>query len=165
VGGAQFEAEMETLTSISHANICKLLAFSTDGPNRCLVLELCAGGALDIRLACTDRAGPGTAAGSLATAAAAALGWRHRVRIAVEVARALAHLHSQQPPLLHRDMKTANVLLDGSGSAKVADFGTARSVAGALLAPGDDAAAAAASGRPSATHATTALVAGTQCYM
>jgi serine/threonine protein kinase len=44
----------------------------------------------------------------------------------VGIASALVHLHSYRPQLLHRDLKTANVLLDGAGKAKVADFGTVR---------------------------------------
>ena len=43
-GQRQFTAEMELLCRVSHACICRLFAFSTDGPQRCLVLELCTGG-------------------------------------------------------------------------------------------------------------------------
>ena len=44
----QYEAELKILCAISHRNICRLYAFSADGPNRCLVMELCTGGALGI---------------------------------------------------------------------------------------------------------------------
>ena len=93
----QFEAEYEALCRVTHANVCKMYAFSTDGPNRCLLLELCSGGALDTRLACK--------AVSAGAAPPAPLRWRHRLRIALDIARALAYLHSQEPPVLHRDMK------------------------------------------------------------
>ena len=43
-----------------------------------------------------------------------------------ETAKALTHLHSLDPPLLHRDVKTANILLDARDVAKLADFGTVR---------------------------------------
>jgi serine/threonine protein kinase len=69
----QFTAEMELLCHVSHWSICRLFAYSTDGPQRCLVLELCTGGALDQRLACK----PG--------AAQPPLSWQARVRIAAEV--------------------------------------------------------------------------------
>ena len=102
----QFEAEYSTLCKVAHPNVCRLFAFSTDGPNRCLLLELCAGGALDTRLRCrTVLAG---------AAPPAPLQWRHRLRIALDIARALAHLHSQEPPILHRDMKVRGHAVRGS---------------------------------------------------
>ena len=88
-----FEAEMKLCTSITHANLCRMLAFATDGPRRCLVLELCTGGALNDRLACR-------AEGRVAPPP---LPWQHRVQIALGVAEAVVHLHSQAPsPVIHR---------------------------------------------------------------
>jgi serine/threonine protein kinase len=91
----QFEAEMRTLCSLSsvHPNICSLFAFCTDGPQRCLVLELCTGGSLDKRLACE----PG--------AAQPPLSWQARVRIAAGVLYAVFHsmpLVSRRVPLAAR---------------------------------------------------------------
>jgi serine/threonine protein kinase len=118
----QFESERALLSDISHPNICRLIAFSTDGPYRCLVLELCVGGALDSRLECTAAAGPDDdARGGLAPVP---LLWQHRLRIMHDIAAGLSHLHQQVPPVLHRDVKSANCLLDEAGNAKVADFGT-----------------------------------------
>jgi hypothetical protein len=77
------------LCRVSHVSICRLLAFSEDGPSRCLVLELCTGGALDTRLACKPPA-------------PAPLGWQTRVHIALGVARALDHLHGLTPQMIHR---------------------------------------------------------------
>ena len=108
-GEKQFKAEMDLLCRVSHPCICRLFAYSVDGPRRCLVLELCTGGSLDVRLACARGEAP--------------LQWDHRLRIAVAIGRALEHLHCLDPPLLHRDVKSANVLLDAAGNAKVADFG------------------------------------------
>ena len=61
-----------------------MLAISDDGPCKCLVLELCTGGALDTRLACKGEPRP------------VALAWQHRVRIAYGIASALTHLHSTE---------------------------------------------------------------------
>ena len=123
---AQFEAEIRLLCTVTHEHICGLLAYSTDGPQRCLVLELCAGGALDSRLACRAVGEGGSTPEPL--------DWRHRLAIALGVAQALTHLHALRPQMLHRDLKTANVLLDAAGKAKVADFGTVMStVATSLL--------------------------------
>ncbi|GLD95694.1 hypothetical protein PINS_up004372 [Pythium insidiosum] len=51
---------------------------------------------------------------------------RAKLRIAVHVARALTYLHSLDPVLLHRDLKSKNILLTEDGDAKVTDFGVAR---------------------------------------
>jgi serine/threonine protein kinase len=109
----QYASETALLSRVSHPNICGLLAISDDGPCKCLVLELCTGGALDRRLSCQA---------SGAQPAPEPLPWQQRVRVAFGIASALSHLHSL--PMVHRDVKTANVLLDDRGSAKVADFGT-----------------------------------------
>ena len=74
----QFASEMDLLCRVSHLNICRLLAFSSDGPQRCLVLELCSGGALNERLACKAAAG---------RAPPVPLTWQERVRIAHGIAR------------------------------------------------------------------------------
>ena len=85
---------------MSHENICRLLAFSEDGPSRCLILELCTGGALDDRLACK-------------APSAEPLVWQHRVHISLGVARALDHLHGLTPQMIHRcaDTLVAGCLL------------------------------------------------------
>jgi hypothetical protein len=134
----QYASEMALLIAVSHENICRLLAFSSDGPSKCLVLELCLGGSLDHRLR---------------QPVPTALTWQQRLRIAQQVARALTHLHSIVPQIVHRDVKSANVLLDAAGTAKVADFGTVREGAK----PGEHGTVN--------THAKTSLVVGTKGYM
>ena len=142
---------MALLIGVSHENICRLLAFSNDGPAKCLVLELCTGGSLEGRLRQTGQPAPvaltwlqrariaqevlltGRAvAATPLTRAAGGCMWPRYCRILtycrtacflVQVARALAHLHSLVPQMIHRDLKSANVLLDAAGVVKVADFG------------------------------------------
>jgi serine/threonine protein kinase len=67
-----------------------MLAISDDGPCKCLVLELCTGGALDARLACKGEPQP------------APLPWQQRVHIAFGIASALSYLHSLVPQMIHR---------------------------------------------------------------
>ena len=89
----QFASEMKLLNSVSHQNICRLLAFSADGPHRCLALELCSVGALNERLACKAAAG---------RAPPAPLTWQERVHIAHGIVRALEYLHGLTPQMIHR---------------------------------------------------------------
>jgi serine/threonine protein kinase len=106
---------MELLQRVFHPNICSLLAISCDGPRRCLVLEFCAGGALDMRIR--------------------ELNCCQRVQTAIAIGRGLHYLHSLTPQMIHRDVKTANVLVskayispdqDMTLIIKVSDFGTVR---------------------------------------
>ena len=74
------------------------------------MLELCVGGSLEDRLACEAVQG----------LTQPPLLWGQRVRIALDMADALVYLHTLEPkPMLHRDVKTANCLLDEAGQAKV----------------------------------------------
>ena len=51
---------------------------------------------------------------------------REAVGLALQVAGAMAHLHAQSPPVVHRDLKSHNVLLDYDGRCKLCDFGLVR---------------------------------------
>ena len=89
----QFTAESQLLCRVTHVNICRMLAFSIDGPERCLVLQLCTGGTLSDRLACKPPAG---------RPPPDPLGWQQRVHIAHGVASALEYLHGLLPQMIHR---------------------------------------------------------------
>ena len=52
--------------------------------------------------------------------------WSKRIQIAADIAEGMEFLHSRKPPLIHRDLKSQNVLLSSDGRAKIADFGLSR---------------------------------------
>ncbi|KAE9587995.1 hypothetical protein Lal_00003304 [Lupinus albus] len=108
----EFENEVSWLSKIWHQNIIKLLGYCIHGESRFLVYELMENGSLEIQLHGPNRG--------------SALTWFLRLRIAVDVARALEYLHEHSnPPVVHRDLKSSNVLLDSNFNAKLSDFGLA----------------------------------------
>ena len=118
-GNREFRAELEVLGSLSHPNLARLLGYCAAGRDRILVYELLERGSLDAWLhGGADEDGQ-------------ALPWPARLRVARGAAAALAFLHhGRRPPVLHRDVKSSNVLLGKGFEAKLADFGLARIVRG-----------------------------------
>ncbi|CAM0874895.1 unnamed protein product [Alopecurus aequalis] len=108
-----FRAEIRTLGSIRHRNIVRLLAFCTnDQEANVLVYEYMGNGSLGEVL-------HGKGGGFLA--------WDRRYRIALEAARGLCYLHHDCTPMIvHRDVKSNNILLGDNFEAHVADFGLAK---------------------------------------
>ncbi|WOK92954.1 receptor-like protein kinase BRI1-like 3 [Canna indica] len=115
-GDREFTAEMETIGKIKHRNLVPLLGYCKIGEERLLVYEYMKFGSLDVVLHDKSSKGGGTK-----------LDWTVRKRIAIGSARGLAFLHhSCIPHIIHRDMKSSNVLLDENLEARVSDFGMAR---------------------------------------
>ncbi|XP_042458062.1 LEAF RUST 10 DISEASE-RESISTANCE LOCUS RECEPTOR-LIKE PROTEIN KINASE-like 1.2 [Zingiber officinale] len=110
----QFVNEIEILSRLRHQNLVSLYG-CTSPRSRGLLLayEFVPNGTVADHLH-GRRAGEGV------------LTWPVRLGIAIETADALAYLHAVNPPIIHRDVKTCNVLLDGSFRVKVADFGLSR---------------------------------------
>eukprot|EP00253_Pinus_taeda_P012307 PITA_12307 len=114
--GNEFEAEVETLGVIRHSNILKLLCCisSAESDFKLLVFEYIENGNL---FDCLHGG----------SESMQALGWPVRHNIAVGVARGLCYLHHDcRPPILHRDVKSSNILVDSEFEAKIADFGVSK---------------------------------------
>ncbi|XP_008786507.2 brassinosteroid LRR receptor kinase BRI1 [Phoenix dactylifera] len=113
-GEREFMAEMETIGKVKHRNLVPLLGYCKVKEERLLVYEYMKHGSLEDVL--HDRKKNGIK-----------LNWAARRKIAIGAARGLAFLHhSCIPHIIHRDMKSSNVLLDENLEARVSDFGMAR---------------------------------------
>ncbi|CAL9096495.1 unnamed protein product [Musa acuminata var. zebrina] len=111
-----FEAEVATLGKIRHKNIVKLWCCCTHKDCKLLVYEYMPHGSLGDLLHGSK--------GRL-------LDWPTRYKIAVDAAEGLSYLHHDcVPPIVHRDIKSNNILLDDEFGAKVADFGVAKAIVG-----------------------------------
>ncbi|XP_064954819.1 leucine-rich repeat receptor protein kinase HPCA1-like [Musa acuminata AAA Group] len=111
-GGHEFKTEIELLSRVHHKNLVALVGFCFDEGEQMLVYEFIPNGTL--------REGLSGKSGIL-------LDWRRRLRIALGSARGLAYLHElADPPIIHRDVKSSNILLDEKLNAKVADFGLSK---------------------------------------
>ncbi|CAA7016346.1 unnamed protein product [Microthlaspi erraticum] len=116
-GDREFMAEMETIGKIKHRNLVPLLGYCKIGEERLLVYEYMRYGSLETVLHERTKKG------------GVFLDWTARKKIAVGAARGLAFLHhSCIPHIIHRDMKSSNVLIDKDFVARVSDFGMARLV-------------------------------------
>ncbi|XP_038989472.1 serine/threonine-protein kinase-like protein CCR4 [Phoenix dactylifera] len=116
---AAFLSELALLSRVNHKNLVRLLGFCNQDGERILVYEFMPNGTLHDHLH------------KLAVSPLAS--WAARLRVALDAARGIEYLHAYAvPPIIHRDIKSSNILLDATWTAKVADFGLS------LLSPSSD---------------------------
>nr|XP_023895136.1 probable leucine-rich repeat receptor-like protein kinase At5g49770 [Quercus suber] len=114
-GKLEFKTEIELLSRVHHKNLVSLLGFCFKKGEQILVYEYVLNGSLK---------------DSLSGKSGIRLDWIRRLNVALGAARGLAYLHEfANPPIIHRDIKSNNILLDESLNAKVSDFGISKPMA------------------------------------
>ncbi|KAJ9704803.1 hypothetical protein PVL29_003041 [Vitis rotundifolia] len=110
----EFKVEVEAIGKVRHKNLVGLVGYCAEGPQRMLVYEYVDNGNLEQWL--HGDVGP-----------VSPLTWDIRMKIAVGTAKGLAYLHEGlEPKVVHRDVKSSNILLDRKWNPKVSDFGLAK---------------------------------------
>ncbi|XP_015696277.1 putative leucine-rich repeat receptor-like serine/threonine-protein kinase At2g19230 [Oryza brachyantha] len=135
-GVKEFLVEAQILTRIHHKNLVSLIGYCKDGEYMALVYEYMSEGTLQEHITGRDHNRRN-------------LSWRERLQIGFESAQGLEYLHRGcNPPLIHRDVKATNILLDVKLQAKISDFGLSK-----------------AFNRDSDTHLSTSILVGTPGYI
>ncbi|KAJ6431562.1 hypothetical protein OIU84_018945 [Salix udensis] len=113
-GEREFRVEVDILSRLEHPNLVSLIGYCADGKHRFLVYEYLQHGNLQDHLNGFGKA---------------KMEWPLRLKVALGAARGLAYLHSSSDvgiPIVHRDFKSTNILLNANFEAKISDFGLAK---------------------------------------
>ncbi|RLN92645.1 hypothetical protein BBJ28_00009668 [Nothophytophthora sp. Chile5] len=108
----EIQAEAEVMRGLCHPNIVLFMEAGFYRGSICIISEYCARGSLRdvLKQQPTVRN----------------LSWPTKLRLALGISHGIQYLHNANPPMIHRDLKSPNVLVDASWHAKIADFGTLR---------------------------------------
>ncbi|KAL8254188.1 hypothetical protein R6Q59_032409 [Mikania micrantha] len=110
----EFRVEVEAIGHVRHKNLVRLLGYCIEGTHRMLVYEYVDNGNLEQWLHGDTRE-------------CGALAWEARMKILLGIAKALAYFHEAiEPKVVHRDIKSSNILIDHDFNGKLSDFGLAK---------------------------------------
>ncbi|KAL9242365.1 hypothetical protein vseg_016374 [Gypsophila vaccaria] len=111
-GEREFQAEVETISRVHHKHLVTLVGYCITDSQKLLVYEYVENKTMEFHVHVKGEP---------------VMDWPTRLKIAIGAAKGLAYLHEDcHPKIIHRDIKAANILLDHSFEAKVADFGLAK---------------------------------------
>ncbi|XP_031497119.1 uncharacterized protein LOC116262146 isoform X1 [Nymphaea colorata] len=105
-----FRQEVSLMKRLRHPNVLLFMGAVTSPERLCIVTEFLPRGSL-FRLLQRNTA---------------KLDWRRRIHMAMDIARGMNYLHHCNPPIIHRDLKSSNLLVDRNWTVKVGDFGLSR---------------------------------------
>ncbi|CAM6044342.1 unnamed protein product [Sphagnum compactum] len=106
----EFKAEVAIMQRLRHPNVVLFMGAVTNPPNLSIITEFCPRGSLYRLLHRPNRE----------------LDEKRRLRMALDVAKGMNYLHRSSPPVVHRDLKSPNLLVDKNWTVKVSDFGLSR---------------------------------------
>jgi hypothetical protein len=110
-----FDSELAFLSRLHHKHLVRLVGFCEEKDERLLVYEYMKNGALYDHL--HDK-------NNVEKSSSLLNSWKMRIKIALDAARGIEYLHNYAvPPIIHRDIKSSNILLDANWTARVSDFG------------------------------------------
>ncbi|KAL0332161.1 UNVERIFIED_CONTAM: Calcium/calmodulin-regulated receptor-like kinase [Sesamum calycinum] len=132
-GEKEFQTEVSLLARLHHRNLVNLVGYCIDKGQRMLVYEYMSNGSLENLIYCSYRVflilfwTQQLIFNIFLDDEEQILSWEDRLQIALDISHGIEYLHDGAvPPVIHRDLKSANILLDQSMRAKVADFGLSK---------------------------------------